>query len=51
MSSNKLHNSVLTTARRTEPGDAKKIIDFINRHTLELFGPNCREIGKIYELM
>ena len=47
----KKQGTVITTARRTEPSDAKEILRFINNHTVELFGPNCREIDRIYEFM
>lgn len=45
------NSSILTTARRTETIDAKEVIKFVNKSTLEIFGPNCREIGKIFEFM
>ncbi|CAF0802788.1 unnamed protein product [Brachionus calyciflorus] len=51
MSNKKLHGSLITTARRTEATDAKEILRYINNHTLELFGPNCKEIGTIHEII
>lgn len=51
MSNKRLHQSIITTARRTEASDAKEVVNFVNRSTLELFGPGCKEVGKLYELM
>jgi hypothetical protein len=42
---------LVTTARRTESSDAKEVVKFVNRSTLELFGPNVRETGKLFEIM
>lgn len=49
--SKKLKGSIVSTARRTEPSDAKEIIKFVNQSTLELFGPGSKEVGKVYEIM
>jgi hypothetical protein len=43
--------STITTARRTETIDAKEIVKFVNKSTLEIFGPNCKEVGKLFEFM
>ena len=45
------HLSIVTTARRTESLDAKEIIKFVNHSTIELFGPQVREPGRLFELM
>jgi hypothetical protein len=41
----------VTTARRTEPADAVEITKFVNKYTQTLFGPVCKELGKIQEIM
>jgi hypothetical protein len=42
---------LVTTARRTESSDAKEVAKFVNRSTVELFGPNTKETGKLIEIM
>ena len=42
---------LVTTARRTESSDAKEVVKFVNRSTIELFGPNTKETGKLFEIM
>ena len=44
-------HSVQIKARRTELSDAQEIVPFVNKTTLDTFGPNVKELGKIYELM
>ena len=43
--------SIVTRARRTELIDAQEVLNLTNNQTCELFGPNCRELGKLFELM
>jgi hypothetical protein len=49
--SKRAQTSVVTTSRRTEASDAKEIVKYVNNYTLDLFGPACKEIGKIHEFM
>lgn len=44
-------NSVQIKARRTELSDAQDVTHFVSKATLETFGPNVKELGKIFELM
>ncbi len=43
--------SAFPTARRTETIDANEVIKFVNKSTIEIFGPSCKHIGKIFEFM
>jgi hypothetical protein len=45
------NSSIMTTARRTETIDAKEVVKFVNKSTLEIFGSNCKEVGKLFEFM
>ena len=45
------HQSVLIKARRAEAIDADEIVKYVDRKTMDLFGPNTREVGKITEIM
>ena len=49
--SKRIQSSIVTKARRTELVDAQEVSKFVNKQTLDLFGPNTKELGKIYELM
>lgn len=42
---------LVTTARRTESSDAKEVVKFVNRSTIELFGPSTKEAGKLFEII
>lgn len=49
--SKRAQTSIVTTARRTEASDVNEIVEFVTKSTCELFGPVCREKGKIQEIM
>lgn len=49
--SKRIQTSIVTKARRTELVDAQQVIKYVNKQTLDLFGSNVKELGKIYELM
>jgi len=43
--------TIVPNTRRSETTDAKEIANFVKRNTTEIFGPNLKELGKLYELM
>jgi hypothetical protein len=49
--SKRAQTSIVTTARRTEPSDAKELVKYVTKYTQELFGPVVKELGKIQEIM
>jgi hypothetical protein len=49
--SKRIQTSIVTKARRTELQDAQEVVKFVNKSTVELFGHNCKELGKIFEFM
>jgi hypothetical protein len=51
MSKQRIQTSIVTKARRTELVDAQEVSKYVNKQTQDLFGPNVKELGKIFELM
>lgn len=49
--SKRIQTSIVTKARRTELVDAQEVVKFVNKQTTDLFGPKCKELGKIFELI
>lgn len=44
-------NTIEIKPRPTELSDAQNIIHFVNKTTIETFGPDLKEIGKLIQLM
>jgi hypothetical protein len=51
MSKRSVTLEAIAKTRRSELVDAEQIVKFVNASTMEQFGPKCKEIGKIWELI